>query len=127
MSLRSKAIAATIVILACTTIISLARQHYPYIYPADVCFTKNGVAVGALEACMENTGQTLAEFTINWEMHGERERRDSPKICQRLCQEYEFCSYYALRPPADYYDKDVIVETDTYACSLYGWNGAKQR
>ena len=83
----------------------LAVQRYlPYVSPDNVCFSRNGVALGGPETCRQASPQRLAQHLLAYQYFGRlpvgwaKLSREIVHRCRQRCQEIPDCSFYILRP-----------------------------
>lgn len=92
------------VLFALSTVYFAAQIYMPYVYPVDICFSRNGVALGDEEACRQAT-PTLALEERSVGMEGTARTlwgiaalfRDLADECRQECLKKPDCSFYFLR------------------------------
>lgn len=126
LSIRMSAVIILIVLLACSTTYFSVQRYLPYISPSDVCFSRNGVALGDRKTCQQATTQPLEEISMQlgyvartpWTWA--RLFRQLTDRCHQACQKNTDCSYYILQT---YQQKNVqYIERPAQisgACLIY--------
>ena len=98
------AVTILMVLFACTAAYLAVQRYLPYVSPENVCFSRNGVALGGPEMCRQASPQVLSESKLvtgfqawtpwTWAKHF----REVVHRCSKKCDELQGCSFYILRP-----------------------------
>lgn len=92
------------VLFACAATYLAVQRYLPYVSPENVCFSRNGVALGGPEACRQASPQALLEaqsatgLTARTPWTRAKLFRDVVRRCWQICQKELDCSFYTLRP-----------------------------
>jgi hypothetical protein len=103
LSVRFNIMIVLTVLLASSTAYFSVQRYLPYISPADVCFSRNGVALGDRETCRQAMTRPLQEISMQlgyvartpWTWA--KLFRELADRCHQACQHETECSFYILQ------------------------------
>lgn len=114
---REKLLAALVLLFLLTSVLGFGQRYYPYVFPEDVCFARNGVAVGSLGDCIEMSSLALAQISEGAaDFSNQNGTSDWLLACQRQCRNRDECSFYVLRTPSSSPQELNIQAGPGYAC-----------
>ena len=113
MKRRTRILAGLALVVALVAGAAVGLQYYPYDTGADVCFARNGVAVGDIGDC-EEMGRRIAEITLS----GSGEV-DWLTACHNHCEEAEQCSFYFMFAEPSLTELSYLQGPPGYGCILF--------
>ena len=117
MNRREKTLGVLAFLLLLSTALCAGWVYYPYAFPDDVCFSRNGVAVGELVDCREISGQLLEEISEGTPGFLDLAKtRDWLAACQESCRSRNDCSFYVVRSPSSSQETSGSQNTSGHQC-----------
>ena len=105
-SIWLKVISPLTVLFACVAAYFAVQRYLPYILPENVCFSRNGIAIGDEEACKHASASIALEeramelgLTAWTPWTKAKLFRDLVNLCKMTCAKDAQCSFYLLRVP----------------------------
>jgi hypothetical protein len=114
MKRRTRILAALALFFFLAAGLAVGWQYYPYASSADVCFARNGVAVGDAGDCA-GMGRLIAVSAMN--PSGDADERLGR--CRKRCEESKLCSFYVMRAPSSSPDQFHLQGPPDYYCMLF--------
>lgn len=117
---RLKILTIVTAICLCLACYGVANHYFPYIFPEEKCFTKDGKYLSSATECNGSIAQIFEQAITPVEYSNAilPIGNEAHKLCLKLCIDANICSNFSVHPPAKYYDNNS-TGGQGYSCSFY--------